>query len=51
VEEETLRLTLSGDTEEVVKGPQVLHRELSLKATIVRCRRSTVDVVSTMSST
>jgi hypothetical protein len=36
VEEETLRPMLGGDAEEVVKGPQVLHRELPLKATIVR---------------
>jgi hypothetical protein len=31
VEEETLRPTLGGDAEEVVEGPQVLHRELPLK--------------------
>jgi hypothetical protein len=31
VEEETLRLTLGGDAEEVVKRPLVLHRELPLK--------------------
>jgi hypothetical protein len=32
VEEETLRSTLGGDTEEVVERPQVFHRELSLKS-------------------
>jgi hypothetical protein len=31
VEEETLRSALDGDTEEVVKRPRVLHRELPLK--------------------
>jgi hypothetical protein len=31
VEEETLRPALGGDAEEVVEGPQVLHRELPLK--------------------
>jgi hypothetical protein len=31
VEEETLRPALSSDAEEVVKRPQVLHRELPLK--------------------
>jgi hypothetical protein len=31
MEEETLGLALSGDVEEVVEGPQVLHRELSLQ--------------------
>jgi hypothetical protein len=33
VEEETLWPALGGDAEEVVKGPQVLHRELPLKGT------------------
>jgi hypothetical protein len=31
VEEETLRLALGGDAEEVVKRPLVLHPELPLK--------------------
>jgi hypothetical protein len=31
VEEETLRLALGGDAEEVVKGPEVLHGEFPLK--------------------
>jgi hypothetical protein len=31
VEDETLRPTIGGDAEEVVEGPQVLHRELPLK--------------------
>jgi hypothetical protein len=31
VEEETMRTTLGGDAKEVVKRPQVLHRELLLK--------------------
>jgi hypothetical protein len=28
---ETLRSMLCGDTEEVLKGPQILHRKLPLK--------------------
>jgi hypothetical protein len=31
VEEETLRLALSGDAKEVVEGPQALNHELPLK--------------------
>jgi hypothetical protein len=31
VKEETLGLALGGDAEEVVEGPQVLHRELPLE--------------------
>jgi hypothetical protein len=31
VEEDTLRPVLDGDAEEVVEGPQVLHREIPLK--------------------
>jgi hypothetical protein len=31
MKEETLRPAFGGDDEEVVKGPQVLHRELPLK--------------------
>jgi hypothetical protein len=51
VEEETLRPALGGDAEEVVEGPQVLHRELPLMGEIVRCRRSAFEAVGTMSST
>jgi hypothetical protein len=51
VEEETLRPALGGDVEEVVEGPRFFIANSRCRATIVRCRRSAVDAVSTMSST
>jgi hypothetical protein len=44
VEEETLRSAFSDDAKEVVKRPQVVHRELPLLC----YRRSAIDVMSTM---
>jgi hypothetical protein len=51
VEEETLGTVLDGDAEEVMEGPRSFIVNSHWRATIVRCRRSTVDDISTMSST
>jgi hypothetical protein len=51
MEEQTIRTTLNGDAEEVVKRPEVLHGEFPQRAEMVRRSSSVLDAIRMISST